>query len=90
MSGFAGKVAYKPVALAAGATAHVVSTAVFRQVWRRIGREDTAPEVSDEERGWVEVLGAAALQGAILALITAAVSRAAATSVRRVTGSWPL
>jgi hypothetical protein len=50
---------------------------------------DDAPRATDAERGWAEILAAAALQGAIFALVRAAVERAGATGVRRVTGYWP-
>jgi hypothetical protein len=47
------------------------------------------PSATDEERGWGEILAAAALQGAIFALVKAAVDRAGATGVKKVTGEWP-
>ena len=47
------------------------------------------PEATDERRGWGEILLAAALQGAIFALIKAVFERAAAEGVREVTGDWP-
>lgn len=84
-----GKLAYKPVGLALGATAGVVSGLVFKQIWKRVGGEDDAPHATDEDRGWGEILAAAALQGAIFALVKAALDRAGATGVRRVTGKWP-
>ena len=37
----------------------------------------------------IRVLAAAAVQGAIFALVRAAVDRAGATGVKRLTGSWP-
>jgi Protein of unknown function (DUF4235) len=84
-----GKVAYKPVGLVLGAVAGAAAGLVFRQVWKRVSGEDEAPSATDEERGWAEILAAAALQGAIFALVRAAVDRAGATGVRRVTGRWP-
>ncbi len=38
---------------------------------------------------WGEVLTAAALQGAIFAVVKAAVDRGGAAGVRRLTGEWP-
>jgi hypothetical protein len=84
-----GKVAYKPVGLLLGAASGMAAGAVFKQVWKRIGRDDDAPNATDEERDWSEILVAAALQGAIFALVKAAVDRSAATGVRRLTGKWP-
>ena len=55
----------------------------------RVASDDDAPNATDEDRGWGEVLTAAALQGAIFAAVKAAVDRAGATGMRRVTGRWP-
>jgi hypothetical protein len=89
MSNLAGKIAYKPVGLILGATAGVVSGLLFKQIWKRLASDDDAPNATDEDRGWGEVLAAAALQGAIFAVVKAAVDRAGATGIRRVTGRWP-
>jgi Protein of unknown function (DUF4235) len=89
MSNLAGKIAYKPVGLILGATAGAISGLVFKQIWKHLAGDDDAPNATDEERGWGEVLAAAALQGAIFAVVKAAVDRAGATGIRRVTGHWP-
>jgi Protein of unknown function (DUF4235) len=89
MSNLVAKFAYKPVGLLLGATAGLISGLVFKQVWRRVGHDVEAPHATDEDRGWAEVLAAAALQGAIFAFVKAAVDRAGAVGVRRVTGRWP-
>jgi hypothetical protein len=89
MSKLAAKLAYKPVGLVLGVAAGTVSGLIFRQVWRRIAHDDDAPIATDEDRGWGEILAAAALQGAIFALVKAAVDRAGAAGVRRATGEWP-
>jgi uncharacterized protein DUF4235 len=62
---------------------------VFRRVWRLAAGENDAPDALDEDRGWVEVLAAAAVQGAIFAIVKAAVDRGSATGVRHFTGTWP-
>lgn len=89
MSGVLGRVAYKPVGLVLGAAAGALSGLLFRQVWKRASGQDEAPRATDEERRWGEILAAAALQGAIFAVVRAAVDRAGATGVRRATGHWP-
>lgn len=83
------KMAYKPVGLVLGALAGAVAGVAFKQAWRLIAGDDDAPDATDEDRGWLEVLTAAALQGAIFALVKAAVDRAGATGVRKITGTWP-
>jgi hypothetical protein len=85
----ASKVAYKPVGLALGATSGVISGALFKQAWKVFGHDKDAPDATDEQRGWREVLLAATLQGAIFAAVKAAVDRSGATATRRLTGTWP-
>jgi hypothetical protein len=83
------KIAYKPVGLLLGAGAGLISGMIFKQVWKLAGHDDDAPNATDEDRDWVEVLLAAAVQGAIFAVVKAAVNRAGASGVRKATGQWP-
>lgn len=85
----ASKLVYKPVGMAVGALGGVLAGAVFKQVWKRLADEEDAPDATDEQRTWREVLASAALQGAIFAGVKAAVDRGGATAVRRLTGTWP-
>ncbi|MFJ8043265.1 DUF4235 domain-containing protein [Kitasatospora sp. NPDC096147] len=83
------RIAYKPVGLALGVISGMAAGVAFKQAWKVIGHDDDAPDATDEDRTWREILLAAALQGAIFALVKAAVERSGATAVRRVTGTWP-
>ncbi|NSC22469.1 DUF4235 domain-containing protein [Streptomyces albus subsp. chlorinus] len=83
------KLAYKPVGMLLGAAGGALSGAVFKQIWKATGHEENAPGATDQERGWREILLAAALQGAIFAAVKAAVDRSGATTVHRLTGTWP-
>ncbi len=83
------KLLYKPVGLLAGAGAGLLAGLVFRKVWQVAAGDDDAPDALDQERGWGEILAAAALQGAIFAIVRAAVDRASAEGVRKLTGTWP-
>ncbi|GAA1894666.1 DUF4235 domain-containing protein [Asanoa iriomotensis] len=87
--GIVGKMAYKPVGVLLGVAAGGLAGVVFKQVWKRISGDDDAPNATDEDRGWGEVLIAATLQGAIFALVKAAVDRGGAAGVKRLTGRWP-
>jgi hypothetical protein len=89
MSSKAVKIAYKPVGLLLGVGAGLVSGLIFKKVWKVAGRDEDAPNATDEDRGWTEILLAAAVQGAIFALVKAAVDRAGAVGVRKATGQWP-
>jgi hypothetical protein len=84
-----GKVAYRPVGVLLGIAAGTVAGAIFRQVWKVTAGDGEAPNATDEDRGWGEILAAAALQGAIFAVVRAAVDRGGAVGVRRMTGHWP-
>ncbi|MFE9534482.1 DUF4235 domain-containing protein [Streptomyces sp. NPDC006691] len=83
------KIAYKPVGLTLGILSGVLAERLFRRAWRLIDDDGETPGATDEDRTWQAVLLAAALQGAILAGVRAAVDRAGATATRRVTGTWP-
>ncbi|MFD8205939.1 DUF4235 domain-containing protein [Streptomyces sp. NPDC059695] len=81
--------AYRPVGLAFGIAGGILARAAFNRMWKWAGHDDGAPGAMDEERTWREILLAAALQGAVFAVVKAAVDRAGATSMRRLTGTWP-
>ena len=89
MSGKLSKIAYKPVGLALGLGAGAIAGFVFKELWKVASGDDDAPNATDEDRGWGEILAAAALQGAIFALVKAAIDRSGAVGVRRLTGQWP-
>lgn len=83
------KVAYRPVGVLLGVAAGALAGIIFKQVWRIAAGDDDAPNATDEDRGWGEILAAAALQGAIFAVVKALVDRGGATGVRKLTGTWP-
>lgn len=83
------KLLYKPVSLLAGMLAGMAAGAIFNQVWRLAAGEGEAPEATDADRRWAEVLAAAALHGAIFATVRAAVDRGAAVGTLKLTGTWP-
>ena len=83
------KLMYKALGLLISLLASLLAGAILKRLWKLTPGSDEAPEATDERRGWGEVLLAAALQGAIFALIKAVFDRATAEGVRRVTGDWP-
>ncbi|MCB5164553.1 DUF4235 domain-containing protein [Streptomyces bambusae] len=85
----ASKIAYRPVGLTLGAVSGLLAGVAFKQAWKMAGHKGDAPSAMDEDRTWQEVLVAAALQGAIFAVVKAAVDRAGAATIRRLTGTWP-
>jgi len=64
-----------PVGLLGGVLAGAVAGMLFKQAWRLASGEPDAPHATDQSRGWAEILAAAALQGAIFALVKAAIDR---------------
>ena len=83
------KLAYRPIGLLGGILAGVASGAIFKQVWKRVSKEDDAPGAMQSEYPMREVILAAALQGAIFAATKAAIDRAGARGFTKLTGSWP-
>jgi hypothetical protein len=83
------KLAYRPVGLLAGLAAGSLSAAIFKQIWRRMADKDDAPSALQSEYSLGEVLLAAAIQGAIFALVKAAIDRAGARGFQKLTGAWP-
>ncbi|MFD7986647.1 DUF4235 domain-containing protein [Kitasatospora indigofera] len=83
------RIAYKPVGLLLGVGAGLVAGALFKQTWKVLGHTEDAPDATDEDRTWQEILLAAGLQGAIFGLVKASVDRAGAVTTRRLTGVWP-
>jgi hypothetical protein len=83
------KVVYKLVGMLTGLVAGALAGAIFKGVWKVAAHEDQAPKATDARRGWREVLVAAALQGAIFAMIRALTDRGTAEGTRKLTGVWP-
>jgi predicted metal-dependent enzyme (double-stranded beta helix superfamily) len=83
------KLLYKPLGITFGVLGGILAGALFKQVWKLVASEEDAPQATEKERGWGEVLPAAALQGAVFALVKAAVDRSGAEGFERLTGAWP-
>ena len=83
------KFLYKPLGIAFGVLGGILAGTVFKQIWKLVADEEDAPKATERERGWGEVLPAAALQGAIFALVKAAVDRGGAQGFEKLTGVWP-
>lgn len=83
------KVLYTPVSIVFSVLGGLLAGAIFKQVWKRISDEEDSPKALESEYGWKEILPAAALQGAIFALVKALVQRSGAQGVQKLTGHWP-
>ncbi len=83
------KVVYKPLGLVVSVAGGVIASTVFKKLWSLVSHEDDAPKATQRDRKWSEVLGAAALEGAIFGCVKAALDRAGAKGFERATGAWP-
>lgn len=83
------KLIYKPVGTLVGVLGGVAATAVFGKVWEMVTGDRDAPEPTDRNRTWGQILLAAMVQGAIFGGVRAAIDRSGAMGYRKVTGSWP-
>jgi hypothetical protein len=84
-----GKLLYRAIGVGVSVLGGIVASAIFKRVWREATDEDEAPAATDARRSWSEVLIAAALQGAIFAVVKAVLDRGTATAARELTGTWP-
>lgn len=83
---------YKPLRMAVSVLSGILVSAAFKKVWQLAGGEvDEAPKAADADRGWPEILLAAALHGAVFAVVKAAVDRSAVQAARKLrrTRAWP-
>ena len=83
------KLLYKPLSMVIGILSGMLAGAIFKRIWKAAAGEEEAPTATDIRHGWGETLTAAALQGAIFAVVRAAVDRATAEGTRKLTGVWP-
>ncbi|GAA4056487.1 MULTISPECIES: DUF4235 domain-containing protein [Actinomadura] len=64
----------RPVSAALGLAGGLIAGAVFKRAWRLVSGQRDAPDAGDMDRGWVEIVAAAALQGAIVGGVKAALN----------------
>ncbi|MEU4836311.1 DUF4235 domain-containing protein [Streptosporangium sp. NPDC023615] len=80
------RVVSRGASAASGMLGGAIAGAIFKQVWKFASGKDDAPQATNEEYGWREVLVAAAIQGAIFGVVKAAIDRSASRSIHRATG----
>lgn len=83
------KALYTPFGIVFSVVGGIIGGTIFKQVWKRVSGEDDAPDARQSEYGWKELLPAAALQGAIFAVIKATIDRKGAQGFQKLTGVWP-
>ncbi len=65
------KLAYRLLGMLVSIGGGILASAIFKKIWKLAAGEDQAPRATDADKGWPEILTAAALQGAIFAVVTA-------------------
>jgi hypothetical protein len=83
------KVLYKPLSFGISALGGLLASLAFKQIWKRVSGEEDAPDPTDRDYTWQQILIAAAAQGAVFGVVKAATDRAAAVGYRKATGDWP-
>ncbi|MGI8659462.1 MAG: DUF4235 domain-containing protein [Thermoleophilaceae bacterium] len=83
------KALYAPFGIVFGVLGGMIGGAIFKQIWKLVSDEEDAPSARESEYGWKEILPAAALQGAIFAVIKATLDRKGAQGFQKLTGVWP-
>jgi predicted metal-dependent enzyme (double-stranded beta helix superfamily) len=80
------KLIYRAVSMLVSVVGGLLAGGIFKKAWQFAAREDEAPKATDASRGWHEILLAAALQGAIFAVVRATVDRLTAAGSHSLTG----
>lgn len=85
------KILYRPLGITSSIIGGIVAGQVFKQVWKHAapGDQSDPPRALESEYRMREVLIAAAVQGAIFALVKAVIDRGGARAFERWTGEWP-
>jgi hypothetical protein len=82
------KTLYKPVGMVVGALGGVLAGLLFKKLWSVVSH-DEAPTPTQADRSWGAILIAAAAEGAVYALVRAAINRGTAVAFEQATGEWP-
>ncbi len=82
------KILYKPFALIAGLIAARIGRSVFQSLWAKVD-DAPPPAPGTGEASTAKVVGARALQGAVMAAVAATVDRTFARAFHHLVGAWP-
>jgi hypothetical protein len=85
------KILYRPIGIVSSVLGGLVAGVIFKQVWKHAtpGEESDSPKALESEYSMRQVLIAAAVQGAIFAVVKAVIQRGGARMFQRATGEWP-
>ncbi len=83
------KLIYRPVGLLLGVAAGAVAGALSKRIWKVASGSEDVPKATAQNHRAVEIVLAAALQGAIYGAVKALVEHGGARGFERLTGTWP-
>lgn len=83
------KILYRPFGIVAGLLGGALAGRLFRRIWKLAAHDPDPPKPTDRNRRWLEIVLAAAVEGAVFKTVKAAVDRAGAAGFERATGVWP-
>ncbi|CAN5618249.1 DUF4235 domain-containing protein [soil metagenome] len=89
--GTAAKILFRPWGLIGSLLGGLLAGSVFKQVWKHAtpGEKSDAPGALQSEYRMREIIPAAAVQGAIFAIVKALINRGGARVFQRIIGEWP-
>ncbi len=79
------KMLSRPLGLLIGVAGGNAASAILTRVWRLVTGAGDAPQATDRDHGWWEVLVAAGVQGAVVGVVKAASDRGAAARLGKFT-----
>jgi hypothetical protein len=82
-------VAFKPFSIALGLAAGIVGRKIFEQIWGLVDEDEPPHPQHRETGGWVKLVGALLVEGAIFRLVRGLADHSARHGVAKLTGSWP-
>lgn len=87
----AAKVLYRPFGLVGGLVGGALAGVLFKQIWKHAtpGENADAPSALESEHRMREILLAAAIEGALFALVKALIDRGMANVFTKFIGEWP-
>ncbi|MGI9156182.1 MAG: DUF4235 domain-containing protein [Marmoricola sp.] len=85
------KILYRPIGIAGSLAGGLLAKQIFEKAWQRAapGDQPDPPKALETEYPIKQILLAAAIQGAIFALVKTIINRGGARAFERATGEWP-
>lgn len=81
---------YTPLSVATGVGGGLLAGAIFGQIWKRIGVDDSEPpDAKDLSQSMTTVIAVAALQGLIVGVVRALLQRASAHGYQAIAHERP-